>query len=71
MARGALLWLLGVPIPIIILLLLFWRWLYQSELSLQQLRDDGRWPSSQDQTTTSPRDLSVVCRDNFKNVTRR
>jgi hypothetical protein len=25
MARGALLWLLGVPIPIIILLLLFWR----------------------------------------------
>jgi len=26
MARGALLWLLGVPIPIIILLLLFWRW---------------------------------------------
>jgi hypothetical protein len=24
MARGALLWLLGVPIPIIILLLLFW-----------------------------------------------
>jgi hypothetical protein len=46
-------------------------WLYQSELSLQQLRDDGRWPSSQDQTTTSPRDLSVVCRDNFKNVTRR
>jgi hypothetical protein len=25
MARGALLWLLGVPIPIIILFLLFWR----------------------------------------------
>jgi len=25
MARGALLWLLGVPIPIIILLFLFWR----------------------------------------------
>ena len=24
MARGALLWLLGVPIPIIILLFLFW-----------------------------------------------
>jgi len=24
MARGALLWLLGVPIPIIILLWLFW-----------------------------------------------
>jgi hypothetical protein len=25
MARGILLWLLGVPIPIIILILLFWR----------------------------------------------
>jgi hypothetical protein len=25
LGKGALLWLLGVPIPIIILLLLFWR----------------------------------------------
>jgi hypothetical protein len=25
LGRGALLWLLGVPIPIIILLMLFWR----------------------------------------------
>jgi len=24
--RGALLWLIGVPLPIIILLVLFWRW---------------------------------------------
>jgi len=24
--RGALLWLLGVPLPVIILLALFWRW---------------------------------------------